>query len=249
MPSGRLSKKDPDAGDAADASGGVGPRWGCLSQDRPTRFVVAWAFARSEAEVVPEIVRQTCHRTYQHAGLAWVSDGRVVYRREICRTYRDPQRTDPRGRSPLVPMPGGELTQVVKHRRHGRVVGVEVRPVLGESVPFPYLVHEERLNGVLRDWLNALTRRTHAFAKDTRPWDALVTVCLFEHNGLRPHPALREPAESLANGRRYRRRTTGHGYRLDRSCLELGRIPDLQTLLLPKEVTTQRDPPGRITDQ
>ncbi|MDQ7029061.1 MAG: hypothetical protein Q9O62_04450 [Ardenticatenia bacterium] len=60
---------------------------------------------------------------------------------------------------------------------------------------------------MLRDRLNALTRKTHAFAKDTRTWDALVTVCLFEHNWLRPHSALREPAEGLPNGQRYRRRT------------------------------------------
>jgi len=42
-------------------------------------------------------------------------------------------------------------------------------PVLGELMTFPYLVHEERLNGVLRDRLNALTRKTHAFAKDPGP--------------------------------------------------------------------------------
>jgi len=84
-------------------------------------------------------------------------------------------------------------------------------------MPFPYPVQVERLNGVLRDRLNALTRKTHAFAKTSRTWDAPVTVRLFEHNRLRPHPALREPAEDLPNGRRHRRRTpamaiglTGH---------------------------------------
>ena len=178
-----------------------------MSQGRPTRFVVAWAFAPSEDEAAPEVVRQTRQRTHQQAGVAWISDGRAVYRREIRRTYRDPQRTGRRGRPPLVPTPRVGLTQVVKQRRQGRVVGVEVRTVLGAPVPFPYLVHRERLNGVLRDRLNALTRKTHAFAKDTRTWDALVTLCLFEHNWLRPHPALREPAEGLPNGQRYRRRT------------------------------------------
>jgi len=34
-----------------------------------------------------------------------------------------------------------------------------------------------------------------------------VAVCLFEHNWLRPHPALRELAEGLPNGQRYRQRT------------------------------------------
>jgi IS1 family transposase len=48
------------------------------------------------------------------------------------------------------------------------VVGVEVRVVWREPAKVPYPVHEERLNGVLRDRLNALTRKTHAFAKDPR---------------------------------------------------------------------------------
>lgn len=143
-----------------------------------------------------------------------------------------------RGRPPPVPTPEVGLTQGIKDRRRDRVVGVEVRPVLGEPVAFPYPVHEERPNGVLRDRLHALARRTHAFAKDTRTWDAPVTVCLFEHNRLRPHPALREPAEGLADGRRRRRRTPAVALRPDRPCPELGRIPDFQTLSLPKGVAT-----------
>jgi len=58
-----------------------------------------------------------------------------------------------------------ELIQAVQRRRRGRVVRVEVRQVLGEAVDCPYPVHEERLNGVLRDRLNALTCKIHAFAK------------------------------------------------------------------------------------
>ncbi len=76
-----------------------------------------------------------------------------------------------------------------------------------EPIAIPYAVHEERFHGVLRDRLGCLTRKTHAFAKDARTWDALVVVGLFEANWLRPHPALREPTENLPNGRRYRRRT------------------------------------------
>ena len=185
----------------------MGPRWGCLSIDPSTRFVVAWASGSLEEEAVPEVVRLTRRRTRGQAGITWVSDGRAVYRREVRRIYRDPRRTGKRGRPPLVPTPGVGLTQMVKKRRRGRVVGIEIRTVLGEPASFPYTVHEERLNGVLRDRLNALTRKTHAFAKAPRTWDALVTLCLFEHNWLRPHPALRELAEGLPNGRRYRRRT------------------------------------------
>ena len=68
------------------------------------------------------------------------------------------------------------------------MVRVEVRQVLGEAVDCPYPVH--RLNGMLRDRLNAL-----------------VILCLFEHNWLRPHRALREAGKGLPEGRQYRPRT------------------------------------------
>jgi IS1 family transposase len=178
-----------------------------LSQDRASRFVVAWAFGAKEEEVAPEVVRLTRRRTHAQAGVAWVSDGRKVYAKAVHRVYRDPQRTSKRGRPPLVLRKDVGLTQAVKARVRCRVVGVQMRPVLSEPVACPYCVHGGRLNGVLRDRLNALTRRTHGFAKRTATWDALVVVCLFEHNGIHPHPALRERAEGLPGGRRYRRRT------------------------------------------
>jgi len=175
--------------------------------DRPTRFVVAWAFAPSEDEAAPAVVRRTRERTEGRRGVPWIGDGRAVYRREVRRVYRDPVRTGKPGRPPLKPTPGVGLVQAVKRRRRGRVVRVDVRVVMGEMVGCPYPVHRERFNGVLRDRLACLTRKTHAFAKEAKTWDAAVILALFEHNWLRPHPALREKAANLPNGRRYHRRT------------------------------------------
>ncbi len=66
-------------------------------------------------------------------------------------------------------------------------------------------VHTERLNGVLRDRLACLTRKTHAFAKTTQTWDALFGLRIFEHDWLRPHPALSRP--STEPGRCYDQHT------------------------------------------
>jgi hypothetical protein len=104
---------------------------------------------------------------------------------------------------------GVSLTQTIKHRdEHGRLLGVETRATIGaaavEQQPVP--VHSERLNGVLRDRLACLTRKTHAFAKSTSTWDALFGLAVFEHNWLRPHPALRQPSTTVP-GRYYERRT------------------------------------------
>jgi IS1 family transposase len=178
-----------------------------VSVDRPTRFVIAWAFGPAEDAAAPALVALTRRRTQGQRGVPWVSDGRRVYRREIRRVYRDPQRTGRRGRPALVRTPGSGLTQAVKRRRKGRVVGVAVRTVWGPRSACPYVVYEERLNGVLRDRLACLTRKTHAFAKDGPTWDAAVTLCLFEVNWMRPHHALREPLDRPVDGRRYRPRT------------------------------------------
>jgi hypothetical protein len=98
------------------------------------------------------------------------------------------------------------LTQTIKHRdEHGKLLSIEIRAALGEVVPAPATVHIERVNGTLRDRINALTRKTHAFAKRDATWDALVHLQLFEHNCIRPHRALRLPMPSGL--RRYQPRT------------------------------------------
>jgi hypothetical protein len=107
----------------------------------------------------------------------------------------------------LRPTEGIRLTKAVKHRKGRRLVRVEVRATIGDTVDQPYPVHIERFNGVLRDRLGCLTRKTHAFAKEIALWDALFRLTLFEHNWLRPHVALRMPLLPPVNGRRYVRRT------------------------------------------
>ena len=196
---------DAEGGDGKEE--GVGPRWGCVAIDRETRFVVAWTFASSEEEAAKEVVRKVRERTEGRRGIQWISDGRAVYRREVKRVYRDPERTGRRGRPRLKPTPGTGLVQAVKRRHKGRVIGVEVRVIMGQRVKCPYPVHQERMNGVLRDRLACLTRKTHAFAKCTETWDAMVILCLFEHNWLRGHPALKEEVRGLANGWKYLRKS------------------------------------------
>ena len=123
-------------------------------------------------------------------------------------TYRD---REPSGIRPgwdiLRPTEGIRLTQAVKHRKGRRIIRVEVRGTIGEPVEQPYPVHIERFNGVLRDRLGCLTRKTHSFAKEIAMWDALFSVTLFEHNWLRPHIALRVRLPQPVNGRCYDQRT------------------------------------------
>lgn len=149
--------------------------------------------------------------------MGWCSDGWGAYPKAIRDAYRQPVRTGRRGRPPLRVPEDLSLTQTIKHRdEHGRLLSVETRATIGAPVEQPVLVHEERFNGVLRDRLACLTRKTHAFTKTTSTWDALFGLAIFEHDWLRPHPALSQP--STVPGRRYRRRTPAMAIGLTDHC-------------------------------
>lgn len=184
-----------------------GACWGCLSLHRASRFVVAFSAEATEAAAIPEVVRRTRERTAGQRGIRWITDGHPGYSRWVRRVYREPVRSGRVGRPRLVPVPGTALTQLCKLREGRRVKKVIVRHRFGPEPEQPHTVRVERKNGVLRDQLNCLTRRTHGFAKRGKRWRALVGMSLFEHSWLRPHPALRERAAGLPAGRRYRRRT------------------------------------------
>jgi IS1 family transposase len=178
-------------------------------QDRQSRFVVAHASGRRTEALAAEAIRKA-HARSRGQPVGWCSDGWRAYPKAITKAYREPVRTGRRGRPPLVVPEGVSLTQTIKHRdEHGRLLNVEIRATMGaasaevEQQPVP--VHIERLNGVLRDRLACLTRKTHAFAKSTSTWDALFGLALFEHNWLRAHSALSQP--SSVSGRHYERRT------------------------------------------
>jgi IS1 family transposase len=183
----------------------VGDRWGCLIQDRASRFVVAHASGRRAETLAEAAIGRASARTAGRP-FAWCSDGWRPYPVVIARAYRRPQRTGRRGRPRLQVPDGLALTQTIKHRdERGRLLRVETRAAIGGPVPRPTPVRVERLNGVLRDRLACLTRKTHAFAKTAETRDAALGLTLFAHNWLWPHPALRQP--TAAPGRRYDRRT------------------------------------------
>lgn len=185
-----------------------------------------WAFAPLEDAAAPEVVHRTCQRTAARAGRTWISDGRRVYRRSIRRIYRDPLHTGRRGRPRLLPTAGVGLVQAVKLRRGGRLVRIEVHPRFGDVVPeCTYTVCVERLNGVLRDRLACLTRKTHAFAKREQTWDAAVGLCLFEHNWMRPLRAAPRGGTRSLDRAPLSPALPCDGAGLERSPLVLDRVP------------------------
>jgi hypothetical protein len=154
---------------------------------------------------VATAVAETAERT-QQAAFAWSSDGWQGYPAILAHQSRRPVYSGQRGRPRLVVPAALQLPQQIKHRDpRGRLISIEGKAVFGLPLAQPGTVHGERLNGTLRDRLNALTRKTHAFAKCDATWDALLGLPVFEHNWLRPHRALRLPLEQAPQ--RYARRS------------------------------------------
>jgi hypothetical protein len=125
---------------------------------------------------------------------AWCGDGWRDYGPVLTQAYRQVVRDGRMGRPPKRVPADLALTQRIKHADpHGRLLSIETTATIGTLVTPPGTTRVERLNGVLRDRLNAFTRKTHAFAKTVDTWDALLDLAVFEHNWVRPHPALRRP--------------------------------------------------------
>ena len=111
-----------------------GERWGCLVQDRDSRFVVACATGPVSEGLIQRAVSITVQRTHQRP-LCWFSDGWQSYRSILVQAYRQPMMTGKRGRPRFVVPETVCLTQTVKHRNErGRLLSVEIRTALGESL-------------------------------------------------------------------------------------------------------------------
>jgi IS1 family transposase len=178
-----------------------------VSVDRASRLVVAWAFGPRTATLAERVVRTTRSRTTGQTGVPWISDGWEPSAETVHAAYCDAVPAGIGAWRILKQTPGVRLTQAIKHRHGRRLSHIEVRATIGTAAAQPYPVQIERFNGVLRDRLACLTRKTHAFAKDTLTWDAAVRLAIFERNWLRSHPALRQPLAVPHQGRRYQQRT------------------------------------------
>jgi hypothetical protein len=131
-----------------------GERWGCLVQDRDSRFVVACATGPLNEDLIEQAVTTAVARTHR-GPLSWWSSGWHGYRSILTRSYRQRRLTGKRGRPAWVVPATVTLTQTVKHRNeHGRLLSVEIRAALGAGLEPAGTVHVEQLNGALRDRLN-----------------------------------------------------------------------------------------------
>jgi hypothetical protein len=115
-----------------------GAHWGCLTQDRPSRFVVAWVDGPRDETLTQDAVATTRQRTKDHVGIGYVTTGWTPYAEVINTIYRE---REPSSVNPcwfvLKPTPNGRLTQAIKHRKGRRLVQVKARAVIGAPPELP----------------------------------------------------------------------------------------------------------------
>jgi hypothetical protein len=92
MSSARLYRKNGTGGQRDE-----GERWGCLVQDRDSRFVVACATGPFNEDLIERAVTTTVERPH-HRPLSWFSDGWRGYVAILVRAYRERVLTGKRGR-------------------------------------------------------------------------------------------------------------------------------------------------------
>src|SRR5258708_23013567 len=119
----------------------AGERWGCLVQDRPSRFIAACATGCLGDELVERAVTLTVART-RGRPLNWCSDGWRGYAAILTRAYRQPARPGQPRPPPLVVPPDVPLAPTIKHRdQHGKLLSSEIRSAPRAPLPEPATVH------------------------------------------------------------------------------------------------------------
>jgi transposase InsO family protein len=87
MSSGRSYKKKGEPG-----QGDGGERWGCLIQDRSSRFVAACTCGPLSEDLIAEAIEMAVQRTHRRP-LNWFSDGWMGYQELLRKAYRQQVKT------------------------------------------------------------------------------------------------------------------------------------------------------------
>lgn len=188
-----------------------GDCWTYIAFDPRHKVVVAHVVGRRTGRNTRRLLEKLRERTWEGQPLWFTSDEFTQYETALLEVYGittppPPRRPGQRGRPPG---PRRELpphltyTQVVRHRRKGRVVKVETRLVHGEPAQLAQhlssgdcgrrvnLAFVERNNLTLRLQDSKLRRHSPTFAKEVEPFCQHLEWTLAFYHLCRPHRGLR----------------------------------------------------------
>lgn len=177
-----------------------------------SRLRVARGVAKTETEASQEVFETLKRRGHPDAPPPLVSDGWGGIDEAMVEVYGVVPEYQGIGRPPTrkQPQPGWQYLQVVKQRKNGRIVGVNLRVVFGnEEEVLPLLgkstAYIERTHLTMRLFNSRLTRKTLAFSKQLEMYRASAAWEDLVYNLARPLKTLR--LESHASGHRWQSRS------------------------------------------
>lgn len=152
-----------------------GTVWIATAIDVFSRFLI-WgevSMKRNSSLIERVIEKVKLSLSSSQSDILWVTDGFKAWGSTIAKLFRQPIRTGKVGRPQLVLPQTVHVAQVIKRRLEKRLVEIERRLVHGSWSVTHTLIYQtqidsgkvntsyvERLNGTLRGWIPALTRRS-----------------------------------------------------------------------------------------
>lgn len=169
--------------------------------DMDTRLRVARGIAKTETEASIEVFQTLKRRGHPDAPPPTISDGWGGIGDAMVEVYGQVPEYQGVGRPPTLkrPLPGWQYVQVVKQRENGRVVGVDVRVIYGDTKETLELLGQstsyiERTHLTMRHFNGRLVRKTLAFSKKVAMYRASAAWEDLVYNLARPLKTLRVEA-------------------------------------------------------
>ena len=134
-----------------------------------TRLRVGRAVGKTETEASSALFHGVKRRSGSPHPPPLVSDGWGGHREALVEVYGQVPAYRGRGRPPSRkwPQAGWQYLQMVKQREDGRVVGVQSRPIFGETTSLAHhTAYVERTNLTSRQMTGRLVRKTLGFSKN-----------------------------------------------------------------------------------
>lgn len=162
------------------------------------------ATGRTEA-MIDDVVRHVHRAARLQSPVLWATDGFATWKARILHHFRVDIQTGRRGRPKLIEWAELYIVQVVK-RTYGE--RIERRLAFGDLFEALHMIEAtqgrrgtvntafvERLNGTLRTWLPALTRRSRHAGNDMERLEHQFFLMTTAYNFVRPHRSLRTRVE------------------------------------------------------
>ena len=213
-------KKDKRCSPENPADNHKGSQWDHIGLDARSKLCISLVVGPRTKDNTKKLIKDFAERTDRKLPQLITTDEHRPYREAILQTYGrkiEYPRTGRAGRprNPRYePPPELVYAMVHKHRRNGRVVKIEIRPVFGslekvqeavEGSPVSRKVNTtfvERFNATMRQHNSRKQRKVYSFSKKFAQHEALSWLTVTYYNFSRPHGGLR-----LRDGRYWHKRS------------------------------------------